>query len=67
MKLIAKNVTREVVAQFEAQLFYTGCAATGNTKTYTCHYYVGPGECGDEVARITYNFETKLYNLRLAD
>lgn len=63
MKMIAKNVTRDVVNEFESQLSAVCRTSSSNTKTVTYHYYAGD----DEVARVTYNYNSKLYNIRMAD
>ncbi len=65
MKLIGKNVTRDVVERFLDWLYWEHAYFTGDTRTTTYHYLVGPN-C-EEVARITHNNTTNLYNIRMLD
>ena len=68
LRLIAKNVTRNEADHFEAQIAGTNRITTsGNTKTFTIHYWgdrINASEY-EELASITKNFATGLYNIRL--
>lgn len=65
MKLIAKNVTKETVNLFLDQFYAKAAYFTGDTRTYTMHYISGVAPYTEEVARITRNNDTNLYNIRV--
>lgn len=65
MKQILKTTDRKAVESFESQLYYQGAYTTGNTRAVITHYTVKGTDGYEEVAQISYNFNTKTYIIRM--
>lgn len=62
MKIVAKTTDKKAVQMFTDQVYFTAAYETGNSRACIRHYCIG----NEEVASVSYNFETKVYILRLA-
>ena len=71
MKIIARNVNNErmnrIEEQIEAYISYHAITTSGNTKTFTTHYWVDDGRPNGmiKVCSTTYHFDTGLTNVRM--
>jgi hypothetical protein len=62
MKMVGKTQNREDVKRFLDQVYYAYACETGNSRACIAHYYAGR----EEVASVSYNFDSKTYILRIA-
>ena len=62
MKMVGKTQNREEVNRFLDQVYYTGCYSTGSARAEILHYFANK----EEVANVSYNFDSKTYILRIA-
>ena len=61
MKQVMKTTEKKAIETLKSQIYYTAAYETGNTRACVTHYCVG----NEEVAQISYNFNTKTYIVRM--
>jgi len=64
MKQILKTNDRKAVESFESQLYYQAAYETGNHRACITHYSIKGADGYEEIAQISYNFNTKMYIIR---
>ena len=68
MKQIGKTKDKELVQRFLDAISYQWAVQTGNTRAMITHYGINTDKLyGEEIAQVSYNFDTKTYICRIAE
>lgn len=68
MKQVLKTMDKELVERFLAFIPYHWKYDTGNSRAMITHYGIDTGYTveGEEIAQVSFNFDTKVYICRMA-